>query len=167
MGTKEVELPKKQTGSSIMPGKVNPVIPEYVISCCHKIYANDQLISSLSAQGCLDLNAYLPVIGDAVLNSLELLIVCNITIKDNIFNEVEVFPDKALSRLLKSPSITTALVPVIGYNRASEMARLMKEKDLDIYEANEKLLLVERQKMESLLSVENLLNLGFRVQDYM
>jgi len=57
-----------------MPGKVNPVIPEYLISIAHKVYANDQLISGLSGQGVLDLNPYLPQIGDAMLESLSLLI---------------------------------------------------------------------------------------------
>ncbi len=60
-GGHSLSIPKKQTGSSIMPGKVNPVIPEYVISCAHRVYSNDQLIAGLSAQGCLELNAYLPL----------------------------------------------------------------------------------------------------------
>jgi aspartate ammonia-lyase len=51
-------IPPRQTGSTIMPGKVNPVITEFVVGACHRVYANDVLIASLSAQGCLDLNAY-------------------------------------------------------------------------------------------------------------
>jgi len=73
--SRQLELPQVQVGSSIMPGKINPVIPEFVVSVAHKVYANDQLISSLSAQGCLELNAYLPVIGHALLESLKLLVV--------------------------------------------------------------------------------------------
>jgi aspartate ammonia-lyase len=61
-GIHGVSIPQRQVGSSIMPGKVNPVIPEFVVSAAHKIYSNDMLITSLSAQGCLDLNAYLPTI---------------------------------------------------------------------------------------------------------
>jgi len=162
---KEVELPKKQVGSSIMPGKVNPVIPEYVISCCHQVYANDQLISSLSAQGCLDLNAYIPIVGNALLNSLKLLIGCDSTIKENIFKGIIIHTDKALKRLLNSPSITTALVPVIGYNKASELALYMKNEKCDIFEANKKLSVLDNKKLGKMVSVENLLNLGFRLQD--
>ena len=73
-GDKLLSIPAKQVGSSIMPGKVNPVIPEFVISAAHKVYSNDLLISSLSGQGCLELNAYLPVIGAAVIESINLLI---------------------------------------------------------------------------------------------
>jgi len=72
-GVHGLQIQQRQVGSSIMPGKVNPVIPEFVISAAHKIYSNDMLITSLSAQGCLDLNAYLPVIGHALLESLKLL----------------------------------------------------------------------------------------------
>jgi aspartate ammonia-lyase len=57
-----------------MPGKVNPVIPEFVISCAHQVYANDEVITSLTASGCLDLNAYLPIIGHCLLDSLKTLI---------------------------------------------------------------------------------------------
>ncbi len=69
-----------------MPGKVNPVIPEYVISSAHRIYANDQLITSLAAQGCLELNAYLPEIGCAMLESLKLMIAMNQAINEKMLD---------------------------------------------------------------------------------
>ena len=70
-GDKIISIPDRQVGSSIMPGKINPVIPEFVISAAHKIYSNDVLISSLCGQGTLELNAYLPVIGCAVIESYQ------------------------------------------------------------------------------------------------
>ena len=76
-GYRSSQLPERQVGSSIMPGKINPVIPEFVISASHKIYSNDVLVSSLCGQGTLELNAYLPVIGCAVIESINLLISCN------------------------------------------------------------------------------------------
>ena len=60
-----LKIPAKQKGSSIMPGKVNPVIAEYIISASHKIYSNDMLVSNMCGQGQFELNAYLPVIGNA------------------------------------------------------------------------------------------------------
>ena len=63
IGPRELILPRKQAGSSIMPAKINPVIPEFVITVSHRVYANDVLITSLCGQGCLELNAYLPGIG--------------------------------------------------------------------------------------------------------
>ncbi len=85
-GTKTLSIPARQVGSSIMPGKINPVIPEFVISAAHKIYSNDVLISSLSGQGVLELNPYLPSIGCAIIESINLLISCNSALLNNLFS---------------------------------------------------------------------------------
>ena len=166
LSQKEVEIPQKQTGSSIMPGKVNPVIPEFVVSCCHKIYANDQLITGLCAQGCLDLNAYLPVIGDALMNSLKLLISCNTSINNNLIDSLKINSKIAFERLLMSASISTALIPAIGYNKASEIAKYMKINKCSILDANNKLNYIEKDKLETILKPENILNQGYRIQDF-
>ncbi len=166
-GNKEFNLPQKQIGSSIMPGKVNPVIVEFVVSAAQKIYANDMLISSLSARGCLDLNAYLPIIGHAMLESLHLLIACNKTITENIFDGFEINTQLAEQRLFKSPAITTALSAYIGYHKAAEMAKLMKSENLDIFEANQKLNMIDNEKLIQILKPENLLKMGFSINDVM
>jgi aspartate ammonia-lyase len=166
-GNKEFSLPQKQIGSSIMPGKVNPVIVEFVISAAQKIYANDMLISSLSARGCLDLNAYLPVIGHAILESLHLLIACNKTITENIFDAFEINTTLAEQRLYKSPAITTALSTYIGYHKAAGLAKLMKSENIDIFEANKKLCLIDNDKLIQILKPENLLKTGFSINDVM
>jgi len=166
-GNKEVSIPHKQVGSSIMPGKVNPVIPEFVISASHKIYANDNLVSSLSAQGCLDLNAYLPVIGHAMIDSINLLIAANKTLKQNFFNGLTIDNQKAEKRLFRSPAITTALSPHIGYHKAAELAKEMKTSGLDIFQANEKLQIINAEKLKKVLQPQNLLKMGFTVNDLM
>lgn len=164
-GTKEIEIPKKQVGSSIMPGKVNPVIPEFVISSAHKVYANDFLITSLSAQGCLELNAYLPVIGHAMLESIKLLIACNKTLNDNLFSGLTVNSETAFENLLNSPSITTALVQFIGYNKAAELALFMKSNKTNIFNANKALNCIDPNKLKTILKPENLLKEGFTLND--
>jgi len=125
VGRKEIEIPQKQVGSSIMPSKVNPVIVEFVVSVAHKIYANDILINQLAAQGNLELNAYVPLIGQSLLESLKLLIAANKTLNENLFSGLIVNEKIAQTNLYKSPSITTALIPFIGYNKASELAKKM------------------------------------------
>ncbi len=162
---RELFLPKKQVGSSIMPGKVNPVIPEYVISAAHKIYANDVLITSLSGQGCLDLNAYLPVIGHSLIQSIELLISCNNTINHNLLEGITLNKQSDRQTLFLNPSITTALSPYIGYNKAALLAKLMNEKKISIIEANKQLNLVEEGFLDELLKPEQLLRLGYRLKD--
>ncbi len=163
---KEIIFPQKQVGSSIMPGKVNPVIVEFVVSVAHKVYANDALISSLCGQGCLELNAYIPVIGHAIIESLKLLIGADKTLCDNLINGLEVQTEYAEKRLFQSSSITTALVPFIGYNKASELSKIMKEKKIDVFQANNILNYIDTNKLIELLQPEKLLKEGFSIQDF-
>jgi aspartate ammonia-lyase len=164
-GEKLIKIPERQVGSSIMPGKINPVIPEFVISAAHKIYSNDVLISSLSGQGTLELNAYLPVIGCAVIESINLLISCNITLLNNLFTGLIINESAGYKALINSPSITTALSPHIGYHKAAELASLMKEKKINIFEANGILKLIDEKKLKTILQPGNLLKLGFSLDD--
>jgi aspartate ammonia-lyase len=164
-GQRTILIPDRQVGSSIMPGKINPVIPEFVISAAHKIYSNDVLISSLSGQGTLELNAYLPVIGCAVIESIKLLISCNITLLNNLFAGLIINKTAGHEAVLNSPSVTTALSPHIGYYKAAELASIMKEKKINILEANIILKLIDQEKLKSILEPGNLLKLGFSLDD--
>jgi aspartate ammonia-lyase len=164
-GKKLISIPGRQVGSSIMPGKINPVIPEYVISTAHKVYSNDLLITSLCGQGCLELNAYLPVIGNAVIESLKLLISSDITLLNNLFSGISVNEEEGYKALLRTPSVATALIPHTGYNNASRLAELMKEKKIDILEANSILGIIDEQKLKKLLAPSDILKLGFSADD--
>ena len=164
-GKKLLTIPGKQVGSSIMPGKINPVIPEFVISSTHRIYANDMLISSLSGQGALELNAYLPVIGAALIENIKLLISCNITLKNNLFTGLIVNAPAGYEALMHSPAVTTALSPHIGYHKAAELALAMKEKGIDIFEANRLIPVIDPARLEIILQPGNLMKLGFSLDD--
>jgi len=164
-GNHALSIPKKQTGSSIMPGKVNPVIPEFIISCSHRIYSNDQLVTGLSAQGCLELNAYLPIIGHALLESLKLLIRADRTAASNLLEDLEINPETSEKNALLSPAVTTALLPFIGYKKASEMAGVMRTERLNIFEANKKLGYIHPDKLSEILRPENLVQGGYRLKD--
>ena len=164
-GSQELEIPKKQVGSSIMPGKINPVIPEFVISVAHKVYANDILISSLCAQGCLDLNAYLPLIGHALIESLKLLLAADETAKTNLIAGIIINSKVAESRLFHSPAITTALSPYIGYHKAAELAKEMKTSGVDIFEANQKLQFLDEARLKQILEPQNLLKIGYSIRE--
>jgi aspartate ammonia-lyase len=164
-GAKTLSIPDRQVGSSIMPGKINPVIPEFIISAAHKIYSNDVLISSLSGQGTLELNAYLPVIGTAVIESINLLISCNTTLLNNLLSGLIINTTASYQAVINSPSVTTALNPHIGYHKAAELAELMKEKKINIFEANAVLKVIDESKLKSILEPGNLLKLGFSLDD--
>ena len=148
-----------------MPGKINPVIPEFVISAAHKIYANDVLVTSLSGQGSLELNAYLPAIGCAVLESINLLISACKTSEENLIDGLIVNETSGYYSLIHSASVTTALVPHVGYHKAAELARLMKDKKYDIFEANSILKIIDQEKLKEILQPGNLLKLGFSLED--
>ncbi len=164
-GSRSVLLPGRQVGSSIMPGKINPVIPEFVISASHRVYANDVLISSLCSQGSLELNAYLPVIGCSIIESINLLISCDISLLKNLFGEIRINESAGYNALIHSPSVTTALSPYTGYHKAAEIASLMKDKQIDIFEANRLLNILDQDKLRDLLQPGNLLKLGFTLDD--
>ncbi len=164
-GEKEIELPALQVGSSIMPGKINPVVPEYVISSAHRIYANDQKITSLCALGTLELNAYLPEIGISILESLKLLVSMNRVLNEKMFNGLKVNEELASKKLFRSPAVTTALSPLLGYNRAAELAKKMKEGAMDIFAANEELGLIEPEVLKKLMEADQLLKQGFTIND--
>lgn len=164
-GHPEMQLPARQTGSSIMPGKVNPVINEFVISCSHKVYANDMHISTLCGQGQLELNAYLPSIGDSLLESLHLLIAANESLRNNLLEGLKVMSNTAYEKLMASPAITTALLPVIGYDNATRMAKLMQKEKTTIFEANETLKYLTPSKLKKILMPENLMKLGYSLND--
>jgi aspartate ammonia-lyase len=148
-----------------MPGKVNPVICEYAISVSHKVYANDLLISNLCGQGAIDLNAYLPVIGNALIESLKLLIGACQTMGENLISELKVNVEKSAENLYKNPAIATALLPAIGFNKAAELTKTMREKNCDVFEANRQHGFLAEEKIRKLLSPQNLVSLGFSVKD--
>jgi aspartate ammonia-lyase len=165
LGEREIELPALQLGSSIMPGKINPVVPEYIVSSAHRIYANDQLITSLCGLGCLDLNAYLPEIGIAMLESLKLMISMNTAVNEKMLKGLQIHEEIARKKLFRSPAVTTALSPLLGYNRAAELAKKMKELDADIFSANEQMGMIETEKLKKLMEADQLLKKGFTVDD--
>lgn len=163
--TKELTLPRKQVGSSIMPGKVNPVIPEFVVSACHQVYANDALVSGLAAQGMLELNAYLPSIGNALLQSIKLLVSANKSIAEHIFDALQVHTQVAAEALIYNPAICTALSPYVGYHKASLLAKKMEANCLSIFQANAELKVVPEEKLVEWTQASYLLKAGFSVRD--
>lgn len=162
---RQISIPAQQLGSSMMPGKINPVISEYVISSAHKVYSNDMLITSLCGKGSLDLNPYIPAIGHAMLESIKLLIAAGKSLKENLVDSLTVEVTAALNQTLQSPSITTALIPYVGYEKATDIAAYMKENGCDIFEANAKLKVLPDEKIAEVMKPENLIRLGYSFRD--
>jgi len=160
-----LKIPDAQAGSSIMPGKVNPVIPEFVISVSNRVYSNDSLISSLAGKGCLDLNPYIPLIGHSFLESIKILIAANRSLTENLMEGLQVDFKAGYDILVKSPALTTALNPYIGYDKAREIARVMKEESVDIFEAARLTGMINTDNLKKILEPANLTKLGFTLSD--
>jgi aspartate ammonia-lyase len=121
-GFGEIRLPRRQAGSSIMPGKVNPVIPEAVAQAGMMVMAYDQAIAAAAAGGSLDLNPYLPLIADCLLESLRLLGgACDI-LRRHCVDGITVDEDRCRAQVESSTASVTALLPALGYEGAAAVA---------------------------------------------
>jgi aspartate ammonia-lyase len=115
----EIQLPQLQAGSSIMPGKVNPVLAEAAVQTGMKVIANDAIVTDAAARGTLQINEFLPLLAHALLESLDLLININGLLAEHI-RGIEAFKEKCEEYFDASPMIITALLPVIGYDKATQ-----------------------------------------------
>jgi fumarate hydratase class II len=122
-GLGEIELPALQPGSSIMPGKVNPVIPEAVAMVCAQVMGNHQTVTIAGASGNFQLNVMLPVVALNLLQSLELLANASRVLADAAIAGFKVRGDRLDASLSRNPILVTALNPVIGYEAAAKIAK--------------------------------------------
>jgi aspartate ammonia-lyase len=126
-GLGEIRLPARQAGSSIMPGKVNPVIPEAVSQAAMLAMGNDGVISAACAAGSLELNAFFPLIAHCLLDNLETLAHADDLLRRHCVDGIEADEARCRAHVENSTAAATALVPVLGYDRAGEAARLARE----------------------------------------
>ncbi len=122
-GIGEIELPALQPGSSIMPGKVNPVIPEAVAMVCAQVMGNDATIAIGGQSGNFQLNVMLPVVAYNLLQSVELLASASTCLADKAIAGFTVNTDNINRALARNPILVTALNPVIGYEKGAEVAK--------------------------------------------
>ena len=121
-GLNEIDLPAMQPGSSIMPGKVNPVIPEVVNQVCFRVIGNDLTVTLAAQAGQLQLNVMEPVIAHSILESQTMLNNASQTLREHCVAGVKANRDVCLRFVERSIGIVTALNPLIGYEKATELA---------------------------------------------
>lgn len=159
-GFGEINLPKLQAGSSIMPGKVNPIIPEAVAQVAIKVMGNDQIITQACSAGNLELNQFLPLIAHSLLESLTIL-----------KNSCKVFREKCISGITANEAVCkrnvenstatiTALIPSIGYNKASAIIKYAEEQGITIKDAVLQKGYVSVREFEELITPEAVCKLG-------
>jgi aspartate ammonia-lyase len=122
-GLHELILPAKQAGSSIMPGKVNPVIPEVVNQVAFSVFGNDATITAAAEAGQLELNAFEPVVFDRLVMSITELTQAMITLRDNAIIGITADRQRLHQDIDLSISFATAMAPIIGYQPAAQLAK--------------------------------------------
>src|SRR5205807_542412 len=155
-GIGEISLPAVQAGSSIMPGKVNPVIPEVVNQIAFEVIGNDITVTMAAEAGQLQLNAFEPIIGHSLFKSLYHLAAGCRTLADRCVNGITPNRERARRLLDESTALVTALSPILGYARSTEIARealATGKKVLDIVLEKK---VMTREQLEQVLQRERL-----------
>ena len=156
-GLNELIIPALQPGSSIMPGKVNPVIPEMVMQVSAQVIGNDNTITFSSSNGNFELNTMLPVMAHNLLESIELLTTSTDVFEKKLINDLEANTEKLDENIQKNSILVTALVPVIGYDKSAEVAKEAMSQNKTIKEVLIEKNLISSEEIDELLNIEKLI----------
>ena len=156
-GLNEINLPPKAPGSSIMPGKVNPVIPEVVNQVCFKVIGNDTTISFAAEAGQLQLNVMEPVITESLFESLIWLKNAIETLTEECVLGITVNKERCLEMVKNSIGIVTALNPYIGYKTSTKVAKEALETNRSVYDIVLEKGLMTQEKLDEALDPKNML----------
>ena len=156
-GLNELIIPALQPGSSIMPGKVNPVIPEMVMQVSAQVIGNDNTITFSSSNGNFELNTMLPVMAHNLLESIELLTTSADVFEKKLINDLEANTEKLDENIQKNSILVTALVPVIGYDKSAEVAKEAMSQNKTIKEVLLEKNLISSEEIDELLNIEKLI----------
>ena len=157
-GLGELSLPENEPGSSIMPGKVNPTQSEALTMACLQVMGMHNSITMACSQGHFELNAFKPLIALNIIKSIQLLYTGMNNFNDKCLKGIKPNLKNIKTGLENSLMLVTALAPVIGYNKAAEMAKLAHKKGISLTEANIILKYVDPKKMKQILDPRKMLS---------
>ncbi|KPL14755.1 MAG: aspartate ammonia-lyase [Bacteroides sp. SM23_62] len=156
-GLNEINLPKMQPGSSIMPGKVNPVIAEVVNQVAYKVIGNDLTVTLAAEAGQLELNVMEPVIAQSIFESIEMLKNGMNTLTYRCIQGITANEVHCRSMVENSIAVVTALNPVLGYEVSSQLAKEALEQDRGVYELVLEKQLLSKDELDELLKPEKMI----------
>ncbi len=151
-GIGEINLPAKQNGSSIMPGKINPVIPEVVTQVAFQIMGNDMAVTMAAEAGQLELNAFEPVLFHNLFESIQTLNGAAATLTDNCITDITANEARCQELLEASVGISTALCPYIGYQKAAELAKKSLKTEVPLKELVLQENLISKEQLDEILN---------------
>ena len=153
-GIRELDLPDRQSGSSIMPGKVNPVIAEALNQAMFLVAGNDLTVMMAAEAGQLELNAFLPVLLFQLFEEIDVLNNSVRTFTDNCIKGIIVFKERCESNYERSLSVATALNPLIGYDKAAKLVKESQKTGRTIFELAKEIYGIEKEEIEKRLFPE-------------
>ena len=153
-GIRELDLPDRQSGSSIMPGKVNPVIAEALNQAMFLVAGNDLTVMMAAEAGQLELNAFLPVLLFQLFEEIDVLNNSVRTFTDNCIKGIIVFKERCESNYERSLSVATALNPLIGYDKAAKLVKESQKTGRTIFELAKEVYGIEKEEIEKRLFPE-------------
>lgn len=156
-GFNEINLPQRQPGSSIMPGKVNPVIPEVMNQVCYRVIGNDMTIALASDNGQLELNVMEPVIAYCLFESIHMLTKGLDTLRTHCIDGVEANVEHCRKMVENSIGIVTMLNPIIGYKESTKIAKEASETGRGVYELVLEHGILTKEQLDWILKPENMI----------
>jgi fumarate hydratase class II len=159
-GIHEIRLPAVQPGSSIMPGKVNPVMGEALMMVCARVMGNHTTITVGGQRGNFELNVMMPVMAQAILESVAVLAGAVRAFTDHCVVGIEANEARCRELLEKNPSIATALNPYIGYDKAAEVAKKAAKEGRSVRDVVQEMGLMEDEELDAALDVRSMTEPG-------
>ena len=159
-GFGEINLPAKQNGSSIMPGKVNPVIPEVVNQVAFNIIGNDMTITMAAEAGQLELNAFEPIVFYCIFQSIDTLTYAVKTFIDNCVSGITANESRCKYLVENSVGVITAICPYVGYQKAAEIAKKAIKTGDSVRELILKEKLMDTEQLDAILDPVNMTEPG-------
>ncbi|MDO5495049.1 MAG: aspartate ammonia-lyase [bacterium] len=157
-GLKEINLPELQAGSSIMPAKVNPVIPEVVSQVCFNVIGNDMTVTMASEAGQLELNVMEPALAQAMFDSIKLLVNACDALRTKCVDGITANEERCRDYVMNSIGIVTYLVPFIGHHNGDRVGRACAVSGRSVREVVLEMGLMTEEEVDRVLSAENFLN---------
>ncbi len=164
-GLNEINLPKMQPGSSIMPGKVNPVIPEVVNQVCYAVIGNDVTVSFASEGGQLQLNVFEPVIAYGLFNSISMMRNAMLTLASKCVDGITANEKVCSDFVYNSIGIVTALNPYIGYENSASIAKESLQTGKPVKEIALERKLLSKEQLNEIFQPKNMLNPHMSAED--
>ncbi|MEG9476057.1 aspartate ammonia-lyase [Mannheimia indoligenes] len=165
-GLNEINLPELQAGSSIMPAKVNPVVPEVVNQICFKVIGNDTTVTFAAEAGQLQLNVMEPVIGQAMFESIELLANACVNLRDKCIDGITANREICQNYVFSSIGIVTYLNPFIGHHNGDIIGKICATTGRSVREVVLERGLLTEEQLDDILSVENLMNPTYKAKRF-